>query len=604
MRRQFSFGENQDANQAGPEIPLVGFKMTNAFFFGDNLHILREYIPDESVDLIYLDPPFNSNATYNLLFKSPDKSRWPDAQIETFEDTWRWNESSELIFDELIHSCSKVGETIRALRQILGANDMMAYLTMMAVRLVELHRVLRPSGSFYLHCDPTASHYLKILIDAVFGAQNFKNEITWKRTTAHSDGRRFGRNTDSILFFSKSDKWTWNQLYTDYDPAYKTRFKHADPDGRNWTDDNLTAKGLSGGGYEYTYKGYTSLWRVPLKTMQKLELENRLYFTRTGGIRLKRYLDESKGIAVQALWDEFQALNSQSKERLGYPTQKPLALLERIIQASSNEGDVVLDPFCGCGTSIHAAQSLNREWLGIDVAVQAMHIIRDRLKHHFPGISYKTFGLPTDMRGAQELADIDKFKFEEWAVSLVGGVHSGRFRGDKGVDGFFYFATGREGEESRGIISVKGGRNLNPSMIRDLRGTLDRERVLTNDPRVVAVFLSLHEPTSKMREEALEAGFVDTDFRKIPALQILTIEDVFNGKGINVPFQFDTIAAARAGKKRRASKGNRQVSPEELVQQRQFMFGISGGKQVRAEPELDLSLKEEIHVMPPRLKRA
>jgi adenine specific DNA methylase Mod len=336
-------------------------------YFGDNLDVLRDHVSDESVDLIYLDPPFNSKRDYNLLFKSPRGHR-TDAQIKAFEDTWHWGKQAQREFSEILKSHNtQVAELMRALRSFLGVNDLMAYLIMMASRLIELHRVLKPTGSLYLHCDPRASHYLKLVLDGVFGNGNFRNEITWKRTSAHNDARRFGANTDIIFFYTKTDRYVFNPVYQPYSDEYKARFRNTDADGRKWADDNLTAKGLTGGGYEYEYKGARSLWRCPPETMARLEAEGRLHFTKNGGIRLKRYLDELPGMPCQALWDDISPINSQAAERLGYPTQKPLALLERIIHTSSNAGDVVLDPFCGCGTAIHAAQKLNRRWLGIDI---------------------------------------------------------------------------------------------------------------------------------------------------------------------------------------------------------------------------------------------
>lgn len=293
---------------------------TNHLYYGDNLDVLRREIADASIDLVYLDPPFNSNANYNILFRSPTGDS-ADAQIEAFEDTWRWNDRAEDAFDQVARSGhTKAFDLLNAMRGFLGENDMMAYLAMMAVRVIELHRVLRPTGSLYLHCDSTASHYLKLLLDGVFGAERYRNEIIWKRTTAHADGGRWGRNLDTLLFYTRGADYVWHPAYTAYDLEYEARFNQSDANGRRWTDDNLTAKGLSGGGYTYEYKGVTSLWRMPEETMRRLDAEGRLHFTRSGGIRLKRYLDEAKGMPVQALWADIPALNSQAQERLGYPT--------------------------------------------------------------------------------------------------------------------------------------------------------------------------------------------------------------------------------------------------------------------------------------------
>ena len=346
----------------------------NQLYFGDNLEILSQYIADESVDLIYLDPPFNSNATYNVLFRerSGEESA---AQITAFDDTWRWGYESELAYRDVIENqAGKVGELLAALRAFLGQNDMMAYLTMMAQRMVELHRVLKPTGSIYLHCDPTASHYLKLLMDAVFGADNFRTEIIWKRQSAHSDARNYGSVHDTMLFYVKSDAFIWNQLFQPYDPDYVAQYyRYTDDDGRRFMSGDLGAAGLQGGGYEYEWKGVTRIWRVPTGTMERLDAEGRIYYTRNGIPRMKRYLDEARGNPVQNVWTDVQSLRSWHDERLGYPTQKPEALLERIINTSSNEGDVVLDPFCGCGTAVAAAERLNRRWIGIDVTQSRHH---------------------------------------------------------------------------------------------------------------------------------------------------------------------------------------------------------------------------------------
>ena len=351
-------------------MPQPNFK-DKTIWTGDNLHILRG-LNSDTFDLIYLDPPFNSNRNY----AAPIGSKAAGA---AFKDTWTLSDLDVawmgLIADEhpaianLLHTAS-----------LTHGKGMQSYLTMMAVRLIEMKRVLKPTGSIYLHCDPTASHYLKLLMDAVFGAGNFQSHIAWRRTTAHSDSTRYGSNSDHLHFYTKSGNWTWNPQHQPYGEKYVARFRSKDPDGRAWADDNLTAKGLSGGGYTYEYKGVTSLWRVPLETMERLDAEGRLHFTKTGGIRQKRYLDEMQGRPVQAIWDDIDPINSQAKERTGFPTQKPLALLERIISASSNEGDWVLDPFCGCATAPVAAEKLGRKWVGIDISPKAVELVNLRLK--------------------------------------------------------------------------------------------------------------------------------------------------------------------------------------------------------------------------------
>ena len=386
---------------------------TNTLYYGDNLRILRDHIADESVDLVYLDPPFNSNATYNVLFRSPTGEQ-SQAQIEAFGDTWHWNESAELAFDEVIKSGnSDAAEMLRAMRSFLKENDMMAYLAMMAVRLLHLHRVLKPTGSLYLHCDPTASHYLKILLDAVFDPRNFINEISWKRTTAKADyqqgARHFPRVRDVLLRYAKvkDSEFVFHQPFQAYDPAYVSdKYKYRDPDGRLYRLDNLTGPGgAAKGNAYYEVMGVTRYWRYSKEKMDALLKEGRVIQTKPGMVpQYKRYLDEMPGVPLSEDWDDIRPINSQAQERLGYPTQKPLALLERIVSASSNEGDVVLDPICGCGTRVHAAQKLNRRWIGIDITHLAIALIRRRLIDAFPQAQFEVHGVPKDADGARALA--------------------------------------------------------------------------------------------------------------------------------------------------------------------------------------------------------
>ena len=352
-------------------MPNVSNVPSRTIFIGDNLDILRG-INSECVDLIYLDPPFKSDQTYAAPLDS-------EARGAEFDDVWTLDDMKQEWIDEIEYRRPALFFLINGAKLTSG-ESMAGYLTFMSVRMLEIHRVLKPTGSIYLHCDPTASHYLKGVMDALFGTRNFLNEVTWRRTTAHSDARRYGANTDTILFYTKGSRWTWNPQFTPYEEAYRARFRFTDADGRAWSDDNLTAKGLSGGGYEYEYKGASSLWCVPLETMKRLDAEGRLHFTSRGGIRRKRYLDEMKGRPLQASWNDIDAINSQARERTGWRTQKPVALLERIIKVSSNPGDIVLDPFCGCATACIASEKLDREWIGIDIVPQAAQVLTDRAR--------------------------------------------------------------------------------------------------------------------------------------------------------------------------------------------------------------------------------
>lgn len=523
--------------------------MTGKLFYGDNLEILRNSIADESVDLVYLDPPFNSNASYNVLFKAPDGHE-SHAQMEAFDDTWHWTDTAERAFDEVMTSGNTdAAEMRRAMRSFLKENDMMAYLAMMAVRLLELHRVLKKTGSLYLHCDPTASHYLKILLDAVFGVKQFTNEIIWKRTSSHNDASvGFGSVTDTIFFYAKGKETTWTRIRIPLSDAHiAAKYSNVDENGRRYTTRDLRSPSPRPN-LTYEYKGYKphqNGWSISRELMEKYDKEGRLYFPSSpnGRIRLKNYLDESEGLPLQNLWDDIPPINSQAQERLGYPTQKPQALLERIISASSNEGDVVLDPFCGCGTTVHAAQKLNRDWIGIDVTHLAISLIQKRLRDAFgPSIAIEVNGVPKDVGGAAALAEADKYQFQWWAVSLVDAVpFGGQKKGaDGGIDGLIYFKPDGKATE-KAIISVKGGKSVGVTMLKDLIATVDREKAK------MGVFITLAPPTGPMIKEAAAAGLYKTDYGSYPKIQILTIEQLFEGQRPQMPW-IDPSAFKKAKK--------------------------------------------------------
>ena len=388
---------------------------SNSLYYGDNLDILRRYVRDESADLIYLDPPFNSNQTYNILFQEKDGSQ-SASQIKAFGDTWHWDETAARSYEETVEAGGQTAEAMQAFRKLLGTNDMLAYMSMMAPRLVELRRVLKPTGSLYLHCDPTASHFLKLLMDAVFGPTNFRTEIIWKRTSAHSDtkqGRKqHGRIHDVLLFYTKTDDWKWNPVYTEYDRAYVENFyRFVEPGtGRKYRKGDLTGPGgAAKGNPQYEVMGVTRYWRYSKERMQELIRQGRVVQTKPGSVpAYKRYLDEMPGVPLQDLWGDIKPIGSQAAERLSYPTQKPVALLERIIQASSNEGDTVLDPFCGCGTTVAAAQKLDRRWIGIDITHLAISLIRYRLGDSFgKDCRFELIGEPTSLPDAAALAKQD-----------------------------------------------------------------------------------------------------------------------------------------------------------------------------------------------------
>lgn len=509
---------------------------TNKLYFGDNLTILRDSVPENSVDLIYLDPPFNSNASYNVLFREKTGEE-SEAQITAFDDTWQWSIESEYAFHEVVtEGTRQLADLVQALRSFLGRNDMMAYLTMMAQRMAELHRVLKPTGSIYLHCDPKASHYLKLLMDAVFGPKMFKNELIWKRTSGHSDAKRFGRAHDVILYYTFRNSAVWNQSYQPYEEEYvEEYYRYEDPDGRRWMSGDLGASGLQGGGYNYEWNGVTRVWRLPPESMKKLDTEGRVYYTKNGVARRKRYLDESEGMKVQDVWTDIQALRSWHAERLGYPTQKPEALLERIIKASSNEGDVVLDPFCGCGTAIAAAESLDRKWIGIDITHIAITLIRHRLRDTFGDDlrDYTVIGTPADLQSAIALAEQDRHQFEWWSLGLVNArpANDKRKGADSGVDGYINFFDDNSGKAKKIIVQVKSG-HVQRGHVAMLKGDMEREKA------EIGLFITLEPPTAPMTTEASAAGFYESEHfpgRLHPRIQILTIEELLSGKTAMYP---------------------------------------------------------------------
>jgi site-specific DNA-methyltransferase (adenine-specific) len=462
---------------------------------------------------------------------------------------------------------------------------------MMAARLIELRRVLKNTGSLYLHCDPTASHYLKILLDGIFGNHCFRNEIIWKRTTTHSDSKTWSRVADVILFYTKSDHFTWNTPREPHSAEYiESKYRHDDGDNRRYMLDNMTSPNPRPN-MMYDWRGFpfpARGWRYSKETMARLDKEGRIWYPRypDGAFdtnkrpRLKRYLDEMSGGGVMGTaWTDIHPVNSQAQERIGYPTQKPLALLQRIITASSNPEDVVLDPFCGCGTAIHAAEKLGRAWIGIDVTHIAIQIIQDRLNHHFPNCKFEVFGRPHDLAGAAELFKVDPYQFQWWATWLVGGQPRGDKKkgANRGVDGEIFFKMAAN-EDGRAVISVKGGKHLTPAMVSELCAVREREHA------DIGIFVCLTKPSREMKTNAAAAGFIDGQF---PRVQILTIEELLSGQRPRLPPVYDTITAAHAA--RRMPKQNaRDLTPAELRREPQMKFVIAGPGKQRPQPNLPL----------------
>jgi DNA modification methylase len=559
-------------------------------YYGDNLDILRRYLKDESVDLVYLDPPFNSAQNYNAFFQEKDGTA-AASQIRAFEDTWTWNQESQRVYEELILQPGKVGEVMQAFKTFLGTNDMMAYLAMMCPRLVELRRVLKPTGSLYLHCDPTASHYLKILCDAILGKDNFRSEVIWKRTSAHNSAKRFGPVHDVILLYSKTDDYVWNQVFQNYSEEYLESFyRFSDTKGRFRIGD-LTGAGKRTGESGQAWRKVNPTeagrhWAVPTKVLvelfgdksedwsvpEKLDALDKaglIYWPPKGKVPgFKRYYNPNAGVPVADVITDIDPIAAQSAERLGYPTQKPVALLERIIQASSNLGDVVLDPFCGCGTTIDAAEKLGRQWIGIDITQLAISLIKNRLldtygtrlkfesssrrepAHSSPSekdqgglippcgtaaenISLvRIIGEPTTPNEAAQLAEDDKYQFQWWALGLVGARPVEQKKGaDHGIDGKILFRDDLTvARPEQIIIQVKGGKT-GVKDVRDLRGVLDREKA------AIGVLISLQPPTREMQTEAAGAGFYEHKMnkQKYPHIQLRTVKELMDGKGIERP---------------------------------------------------------------------
>jgi site-specific DNA-methyltransferase (adenine-specific) len=515
-----------------------------ALFYGDNLDVLRRYVGDEEVDLVYLDPPFNSNADYNVLFAEQDGSR-SAAQVKAFGDTWQWDEGAVAAYQEVVEAGGETSRALRALHDLLGPSNMLAYLSMMAPRLVELRRVMKPTASIYLHCDPTASHYLKVLMDSIFGPENFRNDIVWKRKAGRGETNaaaiKFGVTVDNLLFYAKSKKTSFHRQYRENNTDYiASKFTHRDDDGRLYRRDNLASPSHRPN-LIYEYKGYSPPakgWAVSRERMEEMDAEGRLYLPedKSKRIQRKRYLDELQGETVDSLWDDIPPINSQAAERLHYPTQKPEALLERVMEASSSEGDTVLDPFCGCGTAVAVAERLDRRWIGIDITYLATHLIKSRLVDAFGDeVQFTVTGEPTTLEDARRLAKEDPDQFEAWALGLVGARFDGKKKGaDGGIDGRLLFHEKPGGKTRQVVISVKGGKT-GVGHLRDLRGVLDREHA------EMGVLITLQQPTRPMRQEASEAGVYRSGSEGVgswgdhPRLQILTVEQLLDGRRIDMP---------------------------------------------------------------------
>jgi DNA modification methylase len=557
----------------------------NKLHFGDNLDVLRAMAP-ESVDLIYLDPPFNSNADYAVIYGT--KRGGPSqAQSHAFKDMWTWGPDAKRALNETAERHLEAGALLDSFERVFPGSDMLAYLAMMAVRLIEMRRVLKTTGSLYLHCDPTASHYLKVLLDAIFGPTKFENEIVWKRYGAHNDSKTYGRIHDTLLFFRRSDDMVFNKQYEPYSDEYVAeRFRFSDSDGRRWAEQNLASpnprpnltypfKAKNGVTYEPPRNG----WKYTKERLQELDDANRLHYpARKGGrLRLKNYLDERLGVAVQDVWADITLIGGTSDERLKYPTQKPLALLERIIEASSNKGDVVLDPFCGCGTAVEAAEKLHRKWIGIDVTYLAIHVVEGRLVKAFGEKikeTYRLFGNPKDATDANALAARDWLEFQKWAVFKLGGLPKDRPGADGGIDGIIrYHRVGIE-QPNRAVVSVKGGLNVGVDAVHKLKSVVAREKA------EVGVLVCVEKPTAPMVKEALSEGDVGPPSRRVQKLQIVTIAKLFEKHPIDLPGMIDPPEAVPTTPAFVPKRGRKRSEG-----QTEMLFPIEGDPAVSESPK-------------------
>lgn len=528
----------------------------NHLYYGDNLDVLSK-LPSESVDLVYLDPPFNSARNYNVIFaRTGSTPADVGAQIQAFEDTWTWTQATENEYSEYVNGGlpPRVAEALTAFRVLVGENDALAYLVNMAPRLVQLHRILKSTGSIWLHCDPVMSHYLKILLDSIFDARRFRNEVIWQRTTSKGyQTRRLASNHDVLFVYSKSDEFTWNgdEAYIPYDHDNldaKTlgKYVYKDGDGRRYRLGDLTGPNDPRPNLTYEFLGVTRRWRWSRERMEEAYKQGVVVQTAPGRVpQVKRYLDERKGKPLSDVWTDIPPLNSQAAERLGYPTQKPLALMERILRLSTNPGDVVLDPFCGCGTTVDAAEQLGRRWIGIDITYIAIDLIEKRLLHTYgPGIvgTYDVSGIPKDALGAQALFDRNPFDFERWAVSMVNAQPNEKQVGDKGIDGVARFPIDTK-TTGRVLVSVKGGKTINPAMARDLEGTIVAQKA------EMGILITQVPPTAGVSEVMNHSGSytLPTNGQKFPKLQTITVADLLAGKRPEMPATYlPYIAAAKA----------------------------------------------------------
>ncbi len=539
----------------------------NRLYYGDCLTVMQNKIPLASVDLIYLDPPFKSNRNYNAIYKDETGRPLPD-QIEAFCDTWTLNQEHERIIQQtpiLMREAGlddDVAEFWRLWMNALRRSNpsLLAYLAYMTQRLLQMRGLLKPTGSIYLHCDPEAGHYIKVLMDTIFGHKNFRNEIIWKRTSAQNSANKFGPIHDTIFFYSVTDQYKWNPVYQEYDQEYLDRnYRHEDQHGRHRRSD-LTGSGIRSGASGQAWRGYNPTvagrhWALPDRVLPNwfrrpdgysemsvqerldvLDKQDLIYWPPRGSVpSFKRYLEVMPGVPAQDIIVDI--LPAQGDERLGYDTQKPVELLRRLIEASTDEGDVVFDPFCGCATTLEAAHLLNRQWIGVDIAIHAIkRVVKERLEMRMrleEGTDFVIEGEPRSMEGAQDLWERDKYHFQKWAVEEVDGFVTTKRTADGGIDGRIYFAVPGEPDLQSMLLEVKGGANVTIADLRALHSVLEREEAL------MAGLITMRPVEGRKLQNFQrligEAGHLDVLGQLYPKIQMLSVEEILDGRHFNLP---------------------------------------------------------------------
>lgn len=525
----------------------------NTLYYGDCLTIMREKMQPGSVDLVYLDPPFNSKRDYNSIYKDHTGRPLPD-QVEAYTDTWFLDHERMRVIKALPtllrehgvdgHSADFLAGFISGLVNVQA--DMAAYLSYMTERLVWIKWTMKPTASIYLHCDPTASHYLKIVMDVVFGRKHLINEIVWQRTGSKGlTSRRLPTNHDIILAYQKTQRALWNTdaVFLPYDlnnldKKTLKQYSKIDENGRRYCLDNLANPNKNRPNLTYEFLGVTRVWRWTKERMQNAYHEGRVVQTKPGNVPLQiRYLDEQRGKPLSDIWTDINPISANSYERLDYATQKPLALLERIIKTSSPPDGVVFDPFCGCATTIEAAEKLGRRWIGCDITIHAIRrVARRRLGerlHLQEGVDYVIDGVPKNWEGAFELWKQDAYQFQKWCVELVEGFVNVKKTADDGIDGRIYFDMPGEKVFQSMALEVKGGENLSINHVRALNSVLQYEHIR------MAGLITMKAPGSQQAKNFQQtmalAGNVRIGERDYPKIQMLTVDEILNGKTFEMP---------------------------------------------------------------------